>query len=660
MELHQQRVLPAAITMFDGSAVEKRSVNLGGRRRDNASASELARRARVERAARAAEATRLRSAQKLQRWYRGRRVAKTWRAELRRNFDARVQDLERVRAALAAQNVPFAPPENVAAKLVAGFVAFDAGASDATRLESACTLFQGCASNPPSRARGVIQSCVAALERGENVGAGVQGALNALQDPTLLIEVGPRCCAVRNNVIASRVASQAVRIGGEGPRADACRAAYLHLLASTPRTRRLDAPLLDEGVLRRACDALTDQADARILSVLMDLAPKAPSDDALPSSVARAASMLVQTLPLEIQGEKMDDSSDSDDDARRGTLLLADALSDAFAARDRRAPRGSIDLARVARPFCAWLCDKATASSEAAKAAAGFGSAVLARCATSQALLGKATAQPLLAEAVLDAAAFSRERGAVVRALFAEVDNEDALLLFAASFALLLRALDDAALAAGWSGDDLRGIVSLLSKFLRREMWDEPILQKEPDAKRLATVAVCARLFSQLRDRVARQLDDDALWLWDGVRAASVETQAPPPPMMEEDDEDDAMDVDGDLPWARRQQPQPMPSERPPLHASLEPRVAQTLAACPFVVGFQQRVALFQGRVEKDRQQRQSDAGFDMSMRPLGFRVKVRRDQIFEDAFRQLHKLSSDQLKGRVQVKFISETVHEE
>ena len=26
----------------------------------------------------------------------------------------------------------------------------------------------------------------------------------------------------------------------------------------------------------------------------------------------------------------MDDSSDSDDDARRGTLLLADALSDAF------------------------------------------------------------------------------------------------------------------------------------------------------------------------------------------------------------------------------------------------------------------------------------------------------------------------------------------
>ena len=68
----------------------------------------------------------------------------------------------------------------------------------------------------------------------------------------------------------------------------------------------------------------------------------------------------------------LDDPDSDDDDARRGTLLLADALADAFAARDRRAPRGSIDLTRVARPFCAWLCDKATVSSEAARAAAGM------------------------------------------------------------------------------------------------------------------------------------------------------------------------------------------------------------------------------------------------------------------------------------------------
>ena len=102
----------------------------------------------------------------------------------------------------------------MAAKLVAGFVAFDAGA-DATRLESACTLFQGCASNPQSR-RAASSGCVAALERGENVGAGVQGALNALDDPTLLVEVGPAAARPRL-VIASRVAAAAVRIGGEGP-----------------------------------------------------------------------------------------------------------------------------------------------------------------------------------------------------------------------------------------------------------------------------------------------------------------------------------------------------------------------------------------------------------------------------------------------------------
>ena len=282
---------------------------------------------------------------------------------------------------------------------------------------------------------------------------------------------------------------------------------------------------------------------------------------------------------------------------------------------------------------------------------------MLARCATAQALLGKATAQPLLAEAVLDAAAFSRERGAVVRALFAEVDhNEDALLLFSSSFALLLRALDDAALAAGWSGDDLRGIVSYCRSFCG-ENWGRAYIQKSR-CKRLALVRSALAVLP-IEDKW-RGSSTMIIVLWDGVRAASVETQAPPP-HMEDDDDEDAMDVDGDLPWARRSPNQPMPqSERPPLHASLEPRVAQTLAACPFVVGFQQRVALFQGRVEKDRQQRQSDAGFDMSMRPLGFRVKVRRDQIFEDAFRQLHKLSSDQLKGRVQVTFISETGQEE
>lgn len=655
--------------MFDGSAVEKRAVNLGGRKRDNASASELARRARVERAARAAEAKRLTSARRLEKWYRGRRAAKQWRAGLRRAFDARVQDLERVRIALAAQNVPFSPPPAVAAPLVASFVAFDAGAADAQRLERAATLFLGSAA-PSTRARGVVLSCVAALERGEGVGAGVSVVLDALEDPDLLTDVGPRCCAAyttHHHAAAARVAAAAVRVCTEGPRADACRAAYLDLLASAPRSQRLDAPLLEEGgALRKACDAVHATSDARVLVVLMDLAPRAPRDEQLPVSAARACTALAKGLPLEV-AEQMDESSDSEDDVRRGTLLLADAVANAFDQRDRRAPKGTVPcLATAARPFCGWLFDEATADRGTARASAAFGAAVLARCATAASLLGRAAQQPCLAEAVLTSGGrMLKQRGAVVKALFGEVDagnNEDALFLFASSFSLLLRALDDAALAAGWALDDLRTIVALLSRFLRRELWDEPVLQRPPDAQRLACVAVCARLFSQLRDRVARSLYDDDLWLWPGVRAASLETetQAAAPPVWREEEGEDDMDVDSEalMPWARRSNTgAQQPSERPPLHASLEPRVAQTLAACPFVVAFQQRVALFQGRVEQDRRAR-GEEGF--GMRPLGFRVKVRRDHLFEDAFAQLHKLSSDKMKGRVQVTFVSETGQEE
>ena len=82
--------------------------------------------------------------------------------------------------------------------------------------------------------------------------------------------------------------------------------------------------------------------------------------------------------------------------------------------------------------------------------------------------------------------------------------------------------------------------------------------------------------------------------------------------MMEEDDDEDAMDVDGSCPGLEDKHHNLCRVNGHLLHASLEPRVAQTLAACPFVVGFQQRVALFQGRVEKDRQQERNDAGFDM------------------------------------------------
>ena len=60
----------------------------------------------------------------IQRWYRGRRAAARLRGALRAEFDAKLRDINAVRAALAAQGVPFAVPVAVAAKLLAMLVHF--------------------------------------------------------------------------------------------------------------------------------------------------------------------------------------------------------------------------------------------------------------------------------------------------------------------------------------------------------------------------------------------------------------------------------------------------------------------------------------------------------------------------------------------------------
>ncbi|KAH8057145.1 ubiquitin-protein transferase [Aureococcus anophagefferens] len=104
------------------------------------------------------------------------------------------------------------------------------------------------------------------------------------------------------------------------------------------------------------------------------------------------------------------------------------------------------------------------------------------------------------------------------------------------------------------------------------------------------------------------------------------------------------MDVDAQaLPWASnngRRRRQPMDVDGPPAAAaddgaalSREPRVAQVLAAVPFVVPFVQRVALFQALVDGDRRAHHMAA---------------------------LADLPADQLKSRVQITFVNEAGHEE
>ena len=87
----------------------------------------------------------------------------------------------------------------------------------------------------------------------------------------------------------------------------------------------------------------------------------------------------------------MDDSSDSDDDARRGALLLADALSGGAVASERHP--GVHRSSGVARPF---VLGSATRLPLVRRGkAAAFGSAVLARCATSRSTR-QGDSQPLL------------------------------------------------------------------------------------------------------------------------------------------------------------------------------------------------------------------------------------------------------------------------
>ncbi|KAJ1452671.1 hypothetical protein M885DRAFT_444614 [Pelagophyceae sp. CCMP2097] len=86
---------------------------------------------------------------------------------------------------------------------------------------------------------------------------------------------------------------------------------------------------------------------------------------------------------------------------------------------------------------------------------------------------------------------------------------------------------------------------------------------------------------------------------------------------------------------------------------SREPRVAQILAAVPFVVPFFQRLALFQALIAQDR-------GDDGGLRPIELRATIRRDRLFEDAYAELSVLDPSKLKGRIQVIFVNEAGHEE
>ncbi|KAG0322236.1 hypothetical protein BGZ99_003435 [Dissophora globulifera] len=88
--------------------------------------------------------------------------------------------------------------------------------------------------------------------------------------------------------------------------------------------------------------------------------------------------------------------------------------------------------------------------------------------------------------------------------------------------------------------------------------------------------------------------------------------------------------------------------QRSSLVARLSPRLG-VLNNIPFVIRFEDRVAIFRAFVESDRQRTPWMSGFHPHA--IG-EARVRRDNVFEDGYEQLNSLGP-QLKGRIAISFI-------
>jgi len=137
---------------FDGSSQERRTVRMGGRKRQDSKAEFLAK-ARAERRRRETERIRLHAAGTLQRWWRGRWQAhQCWKTE-RQGWDKTVVNLSALMGALKAQGVAFAPPVPTIRALVSGLLFFyrPGDTEDAARLSRLCHMIQrSCLETDPS------------------------------------------------------------------------------------------------------------------------------------------------------------------------------------------------------------------------------------------------------------------------------------------------------------------------------------------------------------------------------------------------------------------------------------------------------------------------------------------------------------------------------
>lgn len=246
------------------------------------------------------------------------------------------------------------------------------------------------------------------------------------------------------------------------------------------------------------------------------------------------------------------------------------------------------------------------------------------------------------------------------------------LMLFSCIYTHILVSLDDDAVCKGeshLSESEIYDLAACLRDALYRELWYSNVLQIAVTATlpRVYLLGVCAQLFNQLYDRLepARNLRVEAgPWIWKSVRLPeqlAADGHANDDGRSGPTDEDDvSREIDGDISMSDAASFPSYPvRDLDSVALSREPRVAQVLAAVPFVVPFEQRVALFTELVETDR--KKYDGSHFASPQSRALRVKIRRDHVFNDAFDALFASTPPAaFKRRIQVTFVNEAGHEE
>jgi hypothetical protein len=152
-----------------------------------------------------------------------------------------------------------------------------------------------------------------------------------------------------------------------------------------------------------------------------------------------------------------------------------------------------------------------------------------------------------------------------------------------------------------------------------------------------------SKLFVQLRDRQSRRpfLSQDT-WLFSSEDSQFIPIQLVQQELQaEEQMKEDILLTTADMGGAEdRILPPPG-------------RSSSLVNSIPFVLSFSDRVKLLYAHIELDKQRvRGGGIQFDHG---LGRRVTIRRNNILEDGFESLYGLSSNELKGRIQINFIDE-----